>query len=406
MAAKTSFIKFDELAKKEYVNLLGNDLVELGMTPGPTRCVAKINDSDVRIGRKENFPITSKVAEIINKLNKLYSIDLFYRESNGNLIIVGGLGKNPSDKNIFDLPVTLTAHLDEITYMVKNEKVRDGDDFILIPLCSPPPEIKPENADVKILGFRGKDSRKLVELGTGKIDLIGEDKEKDFVLKGTDSVEILTGDLIIQDYFHGDKKSAIGLDSTIRMKALDDRVGSIAQIYSIAELAKRNVPAKAILAGDEEGFNKDVSWARLIRPTFRKYVNPNGLILVCDGFDGHNMHTEFSGGQLLKEALITSYISKGSGAGDPGILSLFRDEIIEDAKKNGFGAVLTTCYASRSLDPKIMDEFPLISFIDWSNGAVGGRDAICHLDESVSIHQVINIIGLTCLAVNYFTNCL
>lgn len=52
-----------------------------------------------------------------------------------------------------------------------------------------------------------------------------------------------------------------------------------------------------------------------------------------------------------------------------------------------------------------MDEFPLIGFINWSNGNVEDDESTyyCHRDESVKLRQIVNIIGTTCLAVNYFS---
>ena len=211
---------------------------------------------------------------------------------------------------------------------------------------------------------------------------------------------------MIQAYSDENVNDDYTLDSVIHMKAWDDRVGSIAHIYAVAELVKRGIPGKVILAGDEEGLNKDIAWARLIRPAFRQYVRPDGLILICDGFDGKHLKDEFNSGDYLSKALITGYISDASGAGDPGLLSIFRDKIIEMALTAEFEVAITTSYASRSIDPKIMDEFPLIGFIDWSNGIVGGADSACHVDESVKLRQVVNVIGVTCLVVKYFSEVL
>jgi len=405
------FIKYDELTSEAYIDQLGKDLVKLAITPGPTRCVARIADNDPRIDRTERFPMTLVVQEILERLSHDNKIDLVLTEFNGNLLIVGGLGINPTDQAIKDLPVTLAPHLDEITYMVKNEWDKETGLRKILPLCNAPlpDKIKPENTKLKILGFRGENHRKLVEVGLGSMEAkdlgpeIKEARKRYLYRLKTEAKDLLMGDLVIQDYCHEKPDARYDLESIINMKALDDRAGSIAQIYAVAELAKRGLPAKAILAGDEEGFNKDISWARLVRPAFREYSRPDGLIIVCDGFDGNRLQAEFKCGEYLSKALVTAYVSDASGAGDPGIFSLFRDKVVDIASRCGFEAATTTCYASRSIDPKIMDDFPLIGFINWSNGSVGGKDAFCHRDESVKLRQIVNIIGTTCLAVNYFS---
>lgn len=403
-----NFIKYDELASEAYVDQLGKDLVRLAITPGPTRCVARIADNDPRIDRTERFPMTLVVEEIKDRLSRDNKIDLVLSEFNGNLLIVGGLGINPTKQEIYDLPVTLAPHLDEITYQVKNERDKATGAQILIPLCNAPDDIKPENSKAKILGFRGENHRKLVEVGSGNFEpepLKTKAPKTRYLLK-TEATDLLMGDLVVQDYSYEKPDARYDLESIIHMKALDDRAGCIAQIYAVAELAKRGLPAKAILAGDEEGFNKDVSWARLVRPAFTEFSRRDGLIIVCDGFNAPRMREEFySRHEHLSEALMTAYVSDASGAGDPGIFSLFRDRIVNIARRSGFEAIVTTSYASRSIDPKIMDEFPLIGFINWSNGNVDDEELTyyCHRDESVKLRQIVNIIGTTCLAVNYFS---
>jgi len=350
--------------------------------------------------------MTLAVQEILERLSRDNKIDLVLTEFNGNLLIVGGLGTNSTEQEIYDLPVTLAPHLDEITYMVKNEWDKETGLRRILPLCNAPSEDEVKHSEVKIVGFREENHRKLVEVGSGTIIVqtkMKEQKKYNRYLLKTEAKDLLIGDLVIQDYCYEKPDTRYDLESIINMKALDDRAGSIAQIYAVAELAKRGLPSKAILAGDEEGFNKDIAWARLVRPAFKKYSRPDGLIIVCDGFDGNNLRAEFKTDDYLPEALVTTYTSDASGAGDPGIFSLFRDKVVKMARRCGFEAAITTCYASRSIDPKIMDDFPLIGFINWSNGSVGGDDAFCHRDESVKLRQIVNIIGTTCLAVNYFS---
>lgn len=404
-------IQYDELSSPDYVDQLGKDLVKLANAPGPSRCVAKIGYNDPRLLPGESFPITTVVQRILERLAHDKRVDLVLRESNGNVLIAGGLGKNPADEEIYHLPVTLGAHLDEITYMVKNQLDKQTGLRILVPLCNAV-ELKDENTKVRVLGFR---DRRFKEIGTGTIsfrleaaegrpDKKWSEKSRIYLLETQKEVRI--GDLVIQDYCYEDPNTTYSLESQIHVKALDDRAGCICQIYAVAELAARGIPAKAVLVGDEEGFNADVSWARLVRPAFRKYVRPDRLVIICDGFDGKKMLEEFAPkrDKYLSEALVPSYVGSGKGAGDPGLFAIFRDHIVDLAMRSGFEATVTTNYASRSFDPKIMDEFPLISFIDWSNGLVGGPDAICHRDESILLKQVINIIGTTVLATWYFTS--
>jgi hypothetical protein len=49
-----------------------------------------------------------------------------------------------------------------------------------------------------------------------------------------------------------------------------------------------------------------------------------------------------------------------------------------------------------------MDDLALILFIDWSNGHIKDKESICHYKESVSIDQIINIIGVTFYTYLYF----
>ncbi len=78
-----------------------------------------------------------------------------------------------------------------------------------------------------------------------------------------------------------------------------------------------------------------------------------------------------------------------------------RPIVAHQRKKYGFEAVTSTDYLSRSHDPKIMDDFFFICNIDWSNGPVISPNKekrvfpVCHVDESVLLKQIINIVGTT-----------
>jgi hypothetical protein len=125
---------------------------------------------------------------------------------------------------------------------------------------------------------------------------------------------------------------------------------------------------------------------------------------MCDGVDGWNLH-EFEKerkNEMVSEALLVPYTSYGKGAGDYGLFSLIRDEVVPLARTKGnFQAETTTDYVSRSFDPKIMNDFPLIAFLDWSNGKVGDMFARCHVDETVKVEQILNLIGMMVYTVQY-----
>ena len=314
-------------------------------------------------------------------------------------------------ENIKEIPVTLTSHADEITFLIKK------DSKVLFPLCNTRPfsEYGFMHHEGKILGFRGEgDERVFREVGTAELHQKekkpvdkkkSQEKKFEYFLQNIKGDEQREGDLVVPNYNLTQKN--YGLKTIFHSKALDDRVGVLSDIYTVKELARAGIPSKAILVGDEEGVDSELAWARLARPSFARYCRPDGITILCDGFDGKKLY-EFSefDGKHLEAGLIAPYRSEGKGAGDPGLFSLLRDEVIPLAKKHGFEAVTTTDYVSRSLDPKIMDDFPFICSIDWSNGPVMTPTFVkdnpalsyfnvCHVDESVAISQVLNIIGTT-----------
>ena len=314
-------------------------------------------------------------------------------------------------KDVREIPVTLTSHADEITFLMKK------DSEVLFPLCNTRPfsQYGFMHHEGKILGFRGEgDERVLREIGTAElhqrvkspVDTKKSHEPKfEYYLKNVKGDEQREGDLVVTNYNLTQKD--YGIDTIFHSKALDDRVGVLVDIYTVKELARAGIPCKAIFVGDEEGVDSELAWARLARPSFARYSKADGITILCDGFDGKKL-SEFkdSEGKHLGAGLIVPYRSEGKGAGDPGIFSLLRDQVVPLAKKHGFEAVTTTDYVSRSLDPKIMDDFPYICSVDWSNGPVltpivdDSNPAqsyfnVCHVDESVAIRQVINIIGTT-----------
>lgn len=447
--------------EEEVVNLC-KDLRDLCNTPGPTRCVAKLSQKfDPRISSNNEFPFIVKLNEIIIRMNKKNpnGNKLFLFQDYGNIILVSGFKKKPSLKQIKEIPFVLASHADEISYIKKKNSMEIIPLFNYLPIVNTGFDVfsKATNVDehgtfslkssrgvirhnkVKIFGFIGdKENRDFKQIGSGNIyrkvpddidikmeetndhhkKLLEEDKQKkSFYLENIEYSNpdlekrgVLEGDLIIQDY--DETEDNFNINSIIHAKALDDRVGVISHLYTLNELNKNGIAAKAIMVGDEEGVNSDIAWAKLSRPVFRKYCKEEDIIIICDGFDGKKL-TEFEQEYGFKNgdckhfdmALIAPYRSEGKGAGDPGMFALFRDEIIRLADENGFKAVTTTDYVSRSFDPKIMDDFPNICSIDWSNGPVVTPTKKyyneCHVDESVSIKQVVNIIGTSFWTIHY-----
>jgi hypothetical protein len=436
-------VTFDELSQE--VKTICDDLQLLTSTAGPTRCVAKLSENfDPRIGKAKEFPLYGAIKEIVDRMNRESKANLQLFQDCGNIILVSGFpsGSTVDEQRIKKIPVALSSHADEITFLRKKKSE------ILFPLCNAKPFEKYgiEHHKVKILGFRGVgNDREFREVGSAELyereveseaneqkirkakglpnrnrkGETAETKNPKFAFylqsisyeKGLEEgKKEMEGDLVIQDYDETIKN--FGLDTIFHTKALDDRVGLLAHVYAMKELGKMKIPAKAIFVGDEEGVDADVSWARLARPSFRRYCREDGITILCDGYDGKNLHEfEEQRGKHLDAALISPYRSEGKGAGDPGIFSLLRDSVVNLAEEQGFEAVTTTDYVSRSLDPKIMDDFPYICSIDWSNGPVltpiknreHGYFNVCHVDESVSVRQILNIVGTTCWAV-WFLN--
>lgn len=159
------------------------------------------------------------------------------------------------------------------------------------------------------------------------------------------------------------------------------------------------------MTSSEEGVPKDVSWGRLVRPTYEKFCTNDVINLICDGIDGGRL-SEFSDrkDKYMKEAVVFPYTSLGKGGGDPGIFSVLRDVILPRAKQDNIRGITTTDYVSRSHDAALMHDFPLIGFVDWVNGKVLNRISHCHLDESIECQQITNIIGILVYTTAYFDN--
>ncbi len=377
-------------------------------------------------------------------------------------------------KRIKEIPVAFGAHIDEITYIVsrKRDKIEDenlweDDEEIweVIPICNPPVRIsawkKYFGADNKhivlaraelirpecrITGYR---KRKIQIIGSGEISVlyipkglektaedlkkIDEDSnqmesistDRDTIFEAMGYVEkkspaecfilrvkgvkgIRPGDMVTSNYKELDKETPDILETN----ALDDRVGCIAAIYAVQELARRNVCSKAILTSSEEGVPKDASWGRLVESCYEKFCEMDGITLVCDGMDGarmeqtnrfqndswvvHNFTKAPDLNEPLKSAVIIPFTANGKGGGDPGIFSMFMEEIIPAISsiytEPDPVAVTSTDYSGRSFDIKIMDRWGLIGFVQWSCGVPQKLDSVCHNREYVDISQVINII--------------
>ncbi|MCJ7570748.1 MAG: hypothetical protein MUO82_02565 [Candidatus Thermoplasmatota archaeon] len=431
-------------AKQLYI-----DLIKLLKVPGPTQACVKISKDDPRV--TENFPMEKAILKIIKKLNEENDVNLQIIRHNGNLLIVSGMKKydkiresdelTPDEcKDIKNIQIVLGAHLDEISYMItkkKEKKSLNEKAWYVIPLCAPPQLFRGKyehnsdktkrfrevlNPDVKIVGFRNK--KFVTDIGFGicyKADELIEDKIKSFDEEGEINKVVITrkwkqkshfllkvikeikpikeGDIVIQDY--GEWKNNSKFDNSNQLifsKALDDRVGCIATIYALKELSKQKIKSKAILTSAEEGVPKDISWGRLIRPTYEKFCRKDGITLICDGVDGARMDEFEEENNVLSKAIIVPYTSAGKGGGDIGLFSRFRDKIIPELYKI-YGeeiAVTSTDYASRSYDIKIMDDWTTIGFIQWSCGEPTDPQSICHNKETVSLQQIINIIRTMC----------
>ncbi len=403
-------------------NRIYDDLDVLSNSPGPTRCIAKFDDNwDFRLENQKNFPIYDVFSKIIQRINKTNKCKLIIKQHHGNILLISGFNEIPSDDEIKAIPITLGSHLDEITFIVSkksDDKIQinniKGNKKIVPIFCVKPLESLYSNnqgdSTWKLLGVYGfrteNDIREFKKIGEGFLykDINEFDEENiDFYVISEQISLFKEGDLVI---FENNSKQSQKYDNNdiFEGKALDDRVGVLSHIYTMRELAKLNIKAKAIFVGDEEGVCSDLAWAKLTRPTFRKYCREDGLILLCDGINGHSLKELVSlKNKYVTKAIIPVYIADGKGSGDPGVFSLMRDIVLPKVEsKFGFEGFTSTDYVSRSFDPKIMDDFSSILFVDWSNGLVKQRKSICHFKESVSIEQIINIIGITFYTYLYF----
>ncbi len=416
--------KFNICILYDDIQNIGSHLEKLTKVSGPSRCIAKLHDNfDPRIADNEEFFFFKAIKSIVNELNESLTRKIQIKQHNGNIVIIGGFTKTPKDKKIKQLPITLASHGDEITFLVtrrKHEKIPLRRE--VIPICSVD-IINKFNGfyhnKVKIFGFRIRSgTQKFIKLGDA---VITQEKSNYYIdISRSGKIDLREGDVVIQNYGKTSSRKYT-MNTIFQSKALDDRIGVLSHLYTIYYLSKyTNLKSKAIIVGDEEGVPKDVSWARLTQPTFKKYCRQDGVILICDGLDGAKL-TEFPRFKHVKDALIIPYTSEGKGGGDHGLFSYFRDSLLRkiNDEKVDFHCSTCTNYASRSLDPKLMDRYPLIGFISWSNGPVTGEDdpkkvdfervnrksvslkyiPFCHLDESVSIRQILNIIGTTFYAV-------
>lgn len=384
-----------------YAKRVYTDLVELVRTPGPTGSCARVLNSQKKGANQKEFPMTRMVRRVVDRFEASGRIEMF--EDNGNIVLVGGLKpKDLNEDEIRNIPIVLGAHVDEVTYLV-SDKSKEGL-RVLIPLCSPPtrpfsPTFSPfKHQEAQILGLRHGE---LKTVGYGNFHAMSkmEYRRKEIRMEGWEYLlevkkevdKVLPGDVAIQDYIH--IKEYNGIDSVIVAKALDDRVGVIATLYAFSFLS-RIMPIKIILSGDEEGVPRDVSWARLILPTYHRFCKNDVFTIICDGINGADLAKNPSkGNDFLTEALLAPYTANGKGGGDYRLFSLIRENVIPLCEKNEFEIRATTDYVSRSFDPKIMNEYPLITFIDWSDGLPGELSFRCHFHEEVVLKQILNIIG-------------
>jgi len=440
----------------DYLELY-TDLMNLLEVAGPTQACVKISEHDPRIDGL--FPIEEAIEKIVEKFNKENNLHIQIIRHNGNLIVIGGFEEKYDKirdastlsqeeiKNIRNIPVIFGAHLDEICYIIRNAKgFLDGENYKVVPLCAPPkipnspPIFNEDNTafaqkiyhpDCRIVGFRN--GKFYTDIATGHLYRVEkiekEEEEKSLALDGKehsitkknikvadylilkiltvkDKEKIMPGDIVIQDY--GDwkeKKRCSSSHEIITSKAIDDRLGCIAVLYVIRELAKKKIKAKAILTSSEEGVPVDNSWGRLIRPSYDLFCENKVITLICDGTDGLRL-VEFNEYTTeLSHAIIVPYTSNGKGGGDIGIFSRFRDNIIPTLNKiyDEDVAKISTDYSSRSYDVKILDDWTLMGFVQWSCGKPLKRTAICHNNETVCLYQAINIIRTFYYAFEFFS---
>ena len=390
-------MNFDNI--QNYGEEIYKNLLELIKTPGPSLSCARVLGKGKKEREQEDvikdFPLTKTVKRIIEGFEKSCNIKLL--EDHGNIVLVGGLDSNdPDEDEIKDIPIVLGAHLDEVTYLISNKSEKDK--RIIFPLCSPPTRAF-MHKEAEVLGLRNGE---LITVAYGifeaeEIRKVRRDEAVvmerwKYLLKEERKLKVvLPGDIVIQNYMKFGKYD--GLDSVIEAKALDDRVGTVAVLYALRFLSK-HMPIKAILSGDEEGVPRDVSWARLILPTYRRFCTNDVITILCDGVNGADIkECPDDEGNFLSDALLLPYTAEGKGGGDYRLFSLIKEKIVPICKKNAFNIRWLTDYASRSFDPKIMNEYPLMTFIDWSNGLVGNHIFKCHYHEEVLFEQVLNIIG-------------
>ena len=185
-------LKIEDLSPKD----LCNDFFKLANTDGPSRFVARISENDPRIDRAYEYPIFETVRGIIDTMRKAGS-DLYLQQDNGNIVLTGGIGNGPDIQSIRDIRVTLTAHLDEICYLVSKRPPLKGK-TVLLPLCNPPEFFQNEGAKIVRATREG-----LEPVGTGTFSIeIGKDfkgKPKTVYCLDT-SAKISVGDLVIQQY--------------------------------------------------------------------------------------------------------------------------------------------------------------------------------------------------------------
>lgn len=431
-------------------NVLYKDLMELLGTPGPTQACVKISKTDPRITGE--FPMEKKIKEIINRMNEKEDAGLQIIRDNGNLLVIGGMGSNNSIQDsediskdiaqkIREIKLIFGAHLDEISYFVTRKKgFLEGKNRRILPICAPPiltnkskiwskdkkffaQEI--HHPDCRIVGFRK--GQFVDNIAKGTIYLVKENKKiedkykidnQEILLTHSDEVtqdylllkiienttKIKEGDLVIQDYGFWKKKKKFSNDKQkIVSKALDDRVGCLAAIYTIKELSKSGKPSKAILTSAEEGVPKDISWGRLIRPTYKKFCTSDTITIVCDGIDGNKIEEFPKVNKEIEKAIVIPYTSIGKGGGDLGVFSLFRDSIIPEINRlyDEEIVVTSTDYSSRSFEVKIMDDWTNIGFVQWSCGRpvkilnnmlFPDDTSICHNHETFCFYQLVNII--------------
>lgn len=157
-------LHFDDVSGE--IQNICEDLMKLACAPGPTGAVARIAENDPRISSE--YPITQVIREIVEKRFVSENNISFY-EDHGNLVLISCNDDSLTNSKIRSIPVVLTSHLDEITYLVCESHKDDEKKYRLLPLCNAPKKILPTTntpfmyKEARVMGARATRISLLIE---------------------------------------------------------------------------------------------------------------------------------------------------------------------------------------------------------------------------------------------------